>query len=334
MEGQSEEERGTVGKKGMRWGKEHERGKMGLRWGKKGMRWERGGWDGESGNEMGREEQATTATVVAIVGIAVVTVRGSVTKLVWLIQATIANELIILKQFGFTSLGTLGWNPASGHGRPKPPKNQIPFSKPPPTEIAKTSKRRKIQFVKFRSVTGNEKTQKHRNQENYGKISRRFEAFRGRSVSRRTVLREKSTQNSQFWHVSLVLASISDHSPEKIASILACLLWFCSVSVTFLSGKRERNFEAFRGVSRHFEGALKSPKLKKFKFSTSFVAFQPKIKHFPSWGHVMFVCISPCSEHSCLAPENPKVPRGPTLKHGQLWGLRSRNSNAWSEGRF
>ena len=31
---------------------------------------------------MGREEQATTATVVAIVGIAVVTVKGSVTKLV------------------------------------------------------------------------------------------------------------------------------------------------------------------------------------------------------------------------------------------------------------
>ena len=31
---------------------------------------------------MGREEQATTATVVAIVRIAVVTVRGNVTKLV------------------------------------------------------------------------------------------------------------------------------------------------------------------------------------------------------------------------------------------------------------
>ena len=140
----------------------------------------------------------------------------------------------------------------------KTTKGPNPFSEPTPNAIAKTSKRRKIQFVKFRSVTGNEKTQNTKTRkitEKFRGVSRRFEAFRG--VSRRFELCGKIYSKEPiltlfrcFWH-------LFPATSKKNASILACFLWFGSVSVTFLSGNENgisRRFEAF-------EGDPKSPKL-------------------------------------------------------------------------
>ena len=167
------------------------------------------------------------------------------------------------------------------------------FSEFPPN---KSTKRRKIRFVRFRSVAGNEKTQNPLNR----KIT---EKFRGVSRANR-FCGKKKLKSANFQPVSAFSASMCGRSCGKNASILACFPLFCSVSVAFLSGKREQNFEAFRGVSRHFEAFRGHPETTQtLKISSFFrvFRFRPKIEHAPPPNSRPFVNICLSSEHFCFA---------------------------------
>ena len=160
----------------------------------------------------------------------------------------------------------------------KTTKEPNPLLQAPPTEIAKTSKRRKIQFVKFRSVTGNEKTQNTETRkitEKFRGVSRRFEAFRGVSRAeqfcRKNLLKTADFDMFRwFWHL------FRTTHPRKLPAFWLVCSGFAPFQSRFSRGNENgisRRFEAFRGISR---APRNHQNLKNLKFRRVLFLFSQK----------------------------------------------------------
>ena len=157
----------------------------------------------------------------------------------------------------------------------KTTKEPNPLLQAPTNRNRKNLKKTQNPVCEIPKRYGKRKDAKHRNQENYGKISRRFEAFRGVSRAeqfcRKNLLKTADFDMFRwFWHL------FRTTHPRKLPAFWLVCSGFAPFQSRFSRGNENgisRRFEAFRGISR---APRNHQNLKNLKFRRVLLLFSQK----------------------------------------------------------